>query len=81
MNRKAGAATEELDPRSIVPTLSRSELERIIRERLDEDDENLGELILSLKAEKSDKRSPSAIVDSLMRRHRRPRERLHRRCL
>ena len=69
MNRKAGAATEELDPRSIVPTLSRSELERIIRERLDEDDENLGELILSLKAEKSDKRSPSAIVDSLMRRH------------
>lgn len=69
MNRKSSAASECLDPRSILPSLSRGELERIIRERLDEGDEELGELILGLKAEKADRRSPAAIVDSLMRRH------------
>jgi len=41
-------------------------LERIIRERLDEGDAELGELILSLHADKSDERSPSAIVHDLM---------------
>jgi hypothetical protein len=69
MNRDNGAESEYLDPRSLLTPLSRPELERIIRERLDEGDEELGELILSLKTEKSDKRSPSAIVDSLMRRY------------
>jgi hypothetical protein len=60
---------EVLDPRSLLASLSRSEFERIIRERLDEGDEYLGELIIALQAEKTDRRSPSAIVDSLMRRH------------
>ena len=61
--------TEYLDPRSILASLSRSELERVVRERLDEGDEELGEIILGLKAEKSDARSPSTIVDAVMRRH------------
>ena len=65
----ARCRTDELDPRSLLASLSRAELERIIRERLDEGDEYLGELILSLQAEKTGRRSPSAIVDSLMRRH------------
>ncbi len=33
-------------PRSLLASLSRTELERIIRERLDEGDAELGELIL-----------------------------------
>jgi hypothetical protein len=42
------------DPRSILATLSRAELERIIREGLDEGNAELDEVILSLQEEKTD---------------------------
>ncbi len=66
MSRDNGAEGEYSDPRSLLASLSRSELERIIRERLDEGDAELGELILALHADKSDERSPSAIVHDLV---------------
>jgi hypothetical protein len=69
LNRNGSAATEGLDPRALLPSLSRAELERILRKRLDEGDQGLEELILSLHADKSDKRSPAAIVASLVGRH------------
>jgi len=67
--REGNAARERLDPRSVLASLSRAELERILRERLDEGDQGLEELILVLHADKSDKRSASAIVASLMGRY------------
>jgi hypothetical protein len=69
MTRRNNVEKELLDPRSIIPLLSRAELERIIRERLNEGDEELSELIVAIKAEKKDKRSPAAIVEALMRKH------------
>ena len=69
MSRIRDDSVEVLDPRSILPTLSRSELELIIRERLSEGDDALGKLALSLGAKKADKRTPVAIVQSFLRRH------------
>jgi len=59
-----------LDPRTVLSTLSRAELERILRERLEEGDEDLSTLILSVKTEKKDRLSPPALVDRFVRRHR-----------
>jgi tetratricopeptide (TPR) repeat protein len=58
-----------IDPRALLPALSRSKLERIIRERVQEGDDSLGRLIVSVHTEKADKRSPTAIVERLLRRH------------
>jgi len=60
---------ETIDPRALLPALSRSELERILRERLEEGDDSLGRLIVSVQAEKADERSPAAIVERLVRRY------------
>lgn len=60
---------ETVDPRSILPTLPRTLLERIIRERLDEGDEELAKLIFSVGAEKKDRRTPQAIVTRLMKKY------------
>jgi len=72
MTRRSNKEKELIDPRSLLASLSRPELERVVRKRLDEGDEELGEIILGLKAEKSDARSPSTIVDAVMRRHKDP---------
>jgi hypothetical protein len=56
-----------VDPRTILPTLPRALLERIIKERLDEGDEELAKLIFSVGAEKKDMRTPQAIVSRLLK--------------
>lgn len=69
MSRMCDGYSESHDPRSILPTLSRSLLARIILERLDEGDEELAKLICSVSVEKKDKRTPQAIVTRLMNRY------------
>jgi hypothetical protein len=60
---------EYTDPSGLLPSFSRSELERIIRERLEEGDEYLARLVFSVRAEAADKRTPEAIVKRFARRH------------